>query len=158
MVRFVVSSTIRRAIQDYNKKKGFAHSDDGYINPEANSIEHLQLARIASTLHSSAEVANKPDYSLNTMLKSTTLYIEPKPESKPVSRDRTPAADVNRIQNIGRGWTLCARGWKNKNIIPWFVMLSRHLRHPYSPMTTILLTKPRWSKTNCQRSSTFCYR
>jgi hypothetical protein len=87
MVRFVVSSAIRTVIRDYNKKKSFQDSDDGYIDPESIAIEHLRLAHIASTLQASAELAKRMDYSLNNMLKSTTLYIEPKPEPKPVSRD-----------------------------------------------------------------------
>jgi hypothetical protein len=87
MVRFVVSSAIRTVIRDYNKKKGFEDSDDGYIDPESIAIEHIQLAHIASTLQATAELAKRMDYSLNNILKSTALYIEPKPQPKPVSRD-----------------------------------------------------------------------
>jgi hypothetical protein len=102
MVRFVVSSTIRRIIQDYNTTKKLSDSDDEYIHPGSTSIEHLRLLHIASTMQASTEPANRTEYSLSKILETTSLYIEPKPKPKPVSHDLVHVLMFTRIQNIRR--------------------------------------------------------
>lgn len=78
MVRFVLSPEIRERVLEYNKIKRTTECMDA----ESPSIEHLQLVEIASTLQ--VDGPEKPDCSLASLLKSTSLYLEPKPVPKPV--------------------------------------------------------------------------
>jgi hypothetical protein len=81
MVRFILSSEIRERIREYNELKA---RENLFIDVEVPSIEHTQLVEIASSLQTAANLTTKSHYSLANMLKSTTLYIEPKPIPKPV--------------------------------------------------------------------------
>jgi hypothetical protein len=84
MVKFVVSQDIQAILKEYNKKRNLSKGDGGYIDSDSVSIEHLQLVDIASTLQSKAEPINKHKYSLNNILKTTSLYIQPTEKPKPV--------------------------------------------------------------------------
>ena len=84
MVKFVVSPDIQRAVIEYNKTKKLSEGDDGYIDPESISIEHLQLVHIASTLQTAAAAHANLKYSLSHMVKTTSLFIEPIQKRKPV--------------------------------------------------------------------------
>jgi hypothetical protein len=83
MVKFVLSSEIRERVLEYNKIKRTKEC----IDAESPWIEHLQLVEIASTLQ--ADGPEKSDYSLANMLKSTSLYLDPKPIPKPVLSRRS---------------------------------------------------------------------
>lgn len=83
MVRFVLSSEIRERVLEYNKIKRTKEC----IDAESPWIEHLQLVEITSTLQ--ADGPEKSDYSLANMLKSTSLYLDPKPIPKPVLPQRS---------------------------------------------------------------------
>ena len=74
MVKFVVSQDIQAILKEYNKTRNLSEGDEGYIDADSVSIEHLQLVHIASTLQSTAEPANKCKYSLSNILKTTSIY------------------------------------------------------------------------------------
>jgi hypothetical protein len=75
MVRLVVTPEIQDAIAECNTRKGLsASSDDDYIKQDSQSIEHMQLAYIASNLK----------LPLNKLLNGTKIYIPPIENPKPV--------------------------------------------------------------------------
>ena len=85
MVKFVVTQEIQRIIQKYNERQHQSIGNEKYIDPEALAIEHLLLVQIAATLQASEDdSATKLQYSLNNILKSTSLYIAPIQKPKPV--------------------------------------------------------------------------
>jgi hypothetical protein len=118
MVRFVVSSAVRRVIQEYNTKKKLSDSDDGYIDPGSISIEHLRLVHIASTMQASIEPAKRTEYSLSKILETTSLYIEPKPKPKPVIHDLVKVLTFRRILSTRPGWRIFAGAWSSKSTTP----------------------------------------
>jgi hypothetical protein len=83
MVKFVVSPEIQQLISEYNTAKKLAETDEGYVPPDSPSIEHLQLVHISSILRA-LEPSKKSQYSLNNILKTTTLFIQPIEKPKPV--------------------------------------------------------------------------
>jgi len=76
MVRFVATRQIQDAIRDYNTRRELSEDKDGYILLDSGSIEHLQLAHIASTLK----------LPLSQLLKGAQIYIPPIEKPKPVWR------------------------------------------------------------------------
>jgi hypothetical protein len=158
MVRFVVSSAVRRIIQDYNTKKKLSDSDDGYIDPGSISIEHLRLVHIASTMQASTEPASRTEYSLSKILETTSLYIEPNPKPKPVIHDLVKVLTSRRIRSIRPGWRIFAGAWSSKSTTPWSETLGQHQSHHSFLMRTILLKMRKWSRTSYLRSSISFYR
>ena|SRR5271170_7918916 len=115
MVKFVVSPEIQQLVSEYNTAKKLADTDDGYVPPDSPSIEHLHLVHMSSTLQT-LEPSKKSHYSLNNILKTTTLFIQPIEKPKPVCPHYS---FVNgRIQNIKLEWKLCDAAWSNKNTTP----------------------------------------
>lgn len=84
MVKFVVSQDIRVILKEYIKTRNLSEGDEGYIDTDSESIEHQQLVHITSILQSTAEPANKCKYSLNNILKTTSIYLQPIEKPKPV--------------------------------------------------------------------------
>ena|SRR5271170_1968812 len=115
MVKFVVSPEIQQLISDYNTLKKLSETDAGYIHPDSPSIEHLRLVHITSTLQS-LEPSKKSQYSLNSIVKTTTLFIQPIEKPKPVSIQASLAD--NRIQSIKQEWKICDAASNNKNTTP----------------------------------------
>jgi len=114
MVKFVISPEIQQLISEYNTAKKLSEADDGYIQSNAPSIEHLQLVNISSPLQ--AVEPSKSQYSLNSLLKTTTLYIQPIEKPKHVC---PRYFCINgRTQNIKREWMLCGAASSNKNTTP----------------------------------------
>jgi len=115
MVKFVVSPEIQRLISDYNTTRNLLETDDEHIQPDSPSIEHVQLVHISSTLQA-LESSSKSEYSLNSILKTTTLYFEPIEKPEPVG---PRYSCVNgRIQNIKQEWKRCDAASSNKNTTP----------------------------------------
>jgi len=85
MVKFVVTPEIQRIIHKYNDLQHQSIGNEKYLDPEALAIEHLLLVQIAAILQASEDdSATKLQYSLNNILKSTSLYIAPIQKPKPV--------------------------------------------------------------------------
>src|SRR5579859_633729 len=114
-MRFVVNSEIRGIIEEYDTTKKVCKDDDEYLDLEIESIEHIQLTRILTSLQSrTTDPAKKAQYSLHKVLKSTSLYIEPPPLRKPVNPSSSPitspvllvaGSNVYRIWNIKLEWS-----------------------------------------------------
>lgn len=84
MVRLVVSPDIRKIISEYNTEEQLSENDDGYINPYSLSIDHPELAHMAEVLQAKAAPNQCLRYSLSTMLKTTSLYLEAPAKPDPV--------------------------------------------------------------------------
>jgi hypothetical protein len=97
MVRLAVSPNIQRIIRHYNVQKKLSEGEDGFINSNAAFIEHLSLAHIASALQADAEPTQKSHYTLDNILKTTSLYIEPVEKPKPVTSRRYVLTSESRI-------------------------------------------------------------
>jgi hypothetical protein len=147
MVKFVVSQQIQAIIQEYNTFKNLAEQDEGYVNPSSVSIQHLQLVHIAEYLQASAEATEKSQYTLNNILRNTSIYIEPIKKPPPVSSFLTFAND--RIQSTKQGWKLSENDSSNKNIRPWSPIFNPLQGFPFSPMRHIPPKMQKWSKTSC---------
>jgi hypothetical protein len=80
MVKFAVTEEIRAIIREYNEREG----DE--VDENVKAIEHVQLARIAQALRNCAP--DEQDYTLHNILKSTSIYIEPKPVRKIVLQSK----------------------------------------------------------------------
>ena len=115
MVKFVVSQEIQRLISEYNTAKKLVETDEGYLPPDSPSIEHLQLVHISSTLQT-LKPSKKSQYSLNNILKTTTLFVQPIEKPKPVGPRYSCVK--GRIQNIKLEWKLCDAASNNKNTTP----------------------------------------
>jgi len=86
MVKFVVTQEIQRIVHKYNELQRQSPGNEKYVDPEALAMEHLLLVRIANTIQASEDdSAGKEQYSLNNILKSTSLYIAPIQKPKPVT-------------------------------------------------------------------------
>ena len=114
MVRFIVTARIQEIIQEYNVDRGLEEHVDGFVNSERESIDHLQLAHIATALRQ-AHPTKSDDYALHNILKCTSLYLEPKPKPKPVIYLLRETND--RILNIKPEWSLYGSAWSNKSTI-----------------------------------------
>jgi len=85
MVKFVVTQEIQQIIQKYNKLQHHSTGNGKYIDPDEPAIEHLELVRIANTLQTSEDdPTKKAEYSVNNILRRTSLYIVPIQKPKPV--------------------------------------------------------------------------
>ena len=116
MVRFIVSSEIRGIIEEYNTTKKVCKDDDEYLDPEIESIEHVQLTRILTFLQSrTTDPAKKPQYSLHKVLKSTSLHIEPPPLRKPVN---PPSSPITSPVYSWRGVMFIESGISSSNGVP----------------------------------------
>jgi hypothetical protein len=115
MVKFVVSPEIQQLVSEYNTSKKLAETDEGYVPPESPSIEHIQLVHISSILQAH-EPSKKSQNSLNNILKTTNLFIQPIEKPKPVPT-YVCLAD-NRILSIKLEWRLCDTASSNKNTTP----------------------------------------
>ena len=116
MVRFVVNSEIRGVIEEYNTTKKVCKDDDEYLDPEIESIEHVQLTRILTFLQSrTTDPAKKPQYSLHKVLKSTSLHIEPPPLRKPVN---PPSSPITSPVYSWRGVMFIESGISSSNGVP----------------------------------------
>jgi hypothetical protein len=84
MVKFVVSLCIQKVLAEYNAVKNLSEGESGYVNPKSMFVDHLLLVDVASTLQALAEDSLKSQYSLNHLLKTTSLYIELAERREPV--------------------------------------------------------------------------
>src|SRR4051794_27394263 len=115
MVRFVVSSEIRYVIEEYDTMKKISKDDDEYLDPEVESIGHVQLTRILTFLQSkTTDPAKKTEYSLHKVLKSTSLYIEPPPLRKPVIPPHPPSV-TSQLFYLWRGVIFIESGISSSN-------------------------------------------
>jgi len=86
MVKFVVTQEIQQTVEKYNEVQHKSDGNGKCIDPEAPSIEHLLLVQIANTLQAHEnDPVKKAEYSLNSILKTTSVYIVPIEKPKPVT-------------------------------------------------------------------------
>jgi hypothetical protein len=106
MVRFVATPQIQALIREYNAAIATKGEEvpNGRLEEAYESIEHRQLAQIASTLQKKYP-SRSSQYSLQSLLKMTSLYLEPPPKPKPVYTSKCCLL-MPRIQNIKLEWRL----------------------------------------------------
>jgi len=151
MVSFVLTPELQETIREYNavirKRKASEEIDE-----KCDSIQHLQLAQVASTLQK--EYPTKRDeYSLHNILKHTSLYLEPKPKPKPVYLKEDYGND--RLLNIKPEWPHCAKEWNSKSTIQWFGTSGLPKRFRCSQMKMFLPQIRKWSRIRYRLLSIF---
>jgi hypothetical protein len=106
MVRFCVSPQIEQLLKEYNAANGLSENDSQYVSPTSQSIEHLQVVNILSLLNQRTR-PNESKYTLNEILRSTSLFLDIPPKKGPV-RTLSTCISHSRLQNIKQEWTLSA--------------------------------------------------